>query len=53
MTVTNELWRFAAGASVNAGPAIVDGTVYWGSGYNGLGLGSGSTKFYAFRVGGR
>ena len=27
------LWQFAAGSSVNAGPAVVNGTVYWGSGY--------------------
>src|SRR4029079_3215712 len=28
------LWRFAAGSSVNSGPAVVDGTVYWGSGHH-------------------
>jgi len=27
------LWRFASGGSVISGAAIVDGTVYWGSGY--------------------
>jgi hypothetical protein len=43
------LWRFAAGSSVNAAPAIVDGSVYWGSGYSRSGVeGSGSTKLYAF-----
>jgi polyvinyl alcohol dehydrogenase (cytochrome) len=47
------LWSFAAGSSVNAGPAVVDGTVYWGAGYNRLGLGSGNTKFYAFSLDGR
>jgi len=26
-------WRFASGGSVISGPAIVKGTVYWGSGY--------------------
>lgn len=46
------LWRFAAGGSVVAGPAIVDGTVYWGSGYARTG-GVGNDKFYAFRVDGR
>jgi polyvinyl alcohol dehydrogenase (cytochrome) len=46
------LWRFAAGSSVNAGPAVVDGTVYRGSGYNRLGLGNGNNKFYAFSLGG-
>jgi polyvinyl alcohol dehydrogenase (cytochrome) len=44
------LWRFAAGSSVNAGADIVNGIVYWGSGYSHLGsfLGSGNNKFYAF-----
>jgi polyvinyl alcohol dehydrogenase (cytochrome) len=43
------LWSFAAAGSVNASPAIVDGTLYWGSGYGGFGLGwTGSHKFYAF-----
>jgi polyvinyl alcohol dehydrogenase (cytochrome) len=27
------LWRFASGATVDAGPAVADGTVFWGSGY--------------------
>ncbi len=26
------LWQFSAGSSVNAGPAVVGGTVYWGAG---------------------
>ena len=49
------LWSFAAGASVNAAPAIVDGTVYWGSGYAHLGIPpwTGSTKFYAFSIKGK
>ncbi len=49
------LWSFAAGSSVNSGPAIVDGTVYWGSGYAHLGLAlpfTGNDKFYAFSVNG-
>jgi polyvinyl alcohol dehydrogenase (cytochrome) len=46
------LWRFAAGGSVVAGPAIVRGTVYWGSGYARTG-GVGNDKFYAFSVDGR
>jgi polyvinyl alcohol dehydrogenase (cytochrome) len=46
------LWTFASGGSVNAGAAIVDGTVYWGSGYNVPGFGiSGNNKLYAFAVG--
>jgi polyvinyl alcohol dehydrogenase (cytochrome) len=43
------LWDFAGEGSSNAGPAIVDGTVYWGNGYARLG-GQASTKFYAFSV---
>ena len=29
----NIVWAFAAGSSVNAAPAVVNGSVYWGSGY--------------------
>ncbi len=46
------LWRFAAGGSVVSGPAVVDGTVYWGSGYARTG-GVGNNQFYAFSVNGR
>jgi polyvinyl alcohol dehydrogenase (cytochrome) len=46
------LWRFASGGSVVDGPAVVDGTVYWGSGYARTG-GVGNNKFYAFSIGGR
>ena len=46
------LWRFAAGGSVVAGPAVVDGVVYWGSGYARTG-GVGNNKFYAFSVDGK
>ncbi|HTW09822.1 MAG TPA: PQQ-binding-like beta-propeller repeat protein [Acidimicrobiales bacterium] len=49
------LWSFDAGSSVNAGPAIVDGTVYWGSGYSHLGPFlpfTGNDKFYAFSLNG-
>jgi polyvinyl alcohol dehydrogenase (cytochrome) len=43
------LWTFASGGSVNSGPAIVDGTVYWGSGYGVLGMGiTPNNKMYAF-----
>jgi polyvinyl alcohol dehydrogenase (cytochrome) len=50
------LWRFASGGSVTGGAAIVDGTVYWGSGYCGTGcLGAGTpltnnNKVYAFEL---
>src|SRR5258705_3913079 len=48
------LWRFGAGGSVNAAPAVVDGTVYWGSGYARSGVeGSGNNRFYAFRIDGQ
>ena len=49
------LWSFPAGGSVNDGPAIADGVVYWGSGYGHLGIPgfSGSNKFYAFSVNGK
>jgi polyvinyl alcohol dehydrogenase (cytochrome) len=48
------LWSFASGGSVNSGPAVVDGTVYWGSGYSELSsLGyTGNDKLYAFTIGG-
>jgi polyvinyl alcohol dehydrogenase (cytochrome) len=49
------LWQYPSGGSVNSGPAIVDGTVYWGSGYSELAaLGyTGNDKLYAFSIGGR
>ena len=43
-----QLWQFTSGGSVNAGPAIVDGRVYWGSGYSNLGLGDPNGKLFAF-----
>jgi polyvinyl alcohol dehydrogenase (cytochrome) len=46
------LWRFAAGSSVNSGPAVVDGTVYWGSGYNRRLGGNGNNKLFAFSIDG-
>jgi polyvinyl alcohol dehydrogenase (cytochrome) len=48
------LWQFGAGGSVNAGPAVVNGTVYWGSGYARSGIeGSGNNQFYAFSIDGK
>jgi polyvinyl alcohol dehydrogenase (cytochrome) len=45
------LWQFGAGSSVNAGPAVVNGTVYWGSGYSRSGVeGSGNNHLYAFSI---
>lgn len=46
----NVLWSYPAGSSVAAGATIVDGVVYWGSGYTHLGFPgqTGNNKFYAF-----
>jgi polyvinyl alcohol dehydrogenase (cytochrome) len=43
------LWSFASGGSCNAGAAVVDGTVYWGSGYGSFG-GIPNNMLYAFQV---
>jgi hypothetical protein len=43
----NVLWSFASGGSVNSGAAVVNGVVYWGSGYTALG-GTQGTHLYAF-----
>jgi polyvinyl alcohol dehydrogenase (cytochrome) len=47
------LWRFAAGRTVNAGPAVVHGSVYWGSGYARAAEGNGNNRFYAFSLDGK
>ena len=49
------LWSFPSGGSVAGGPAIVDGTVYWGSGYSFASFvgGTGNDKLYAFSLNGR
>ncbi|GAA4590512.1 polyvinyl alcohol dehydrogenase (cytochrome) [Actinoplanes octamycinicus] len=53
------LWDFTAPYSSNAGAAVVDGTVYWGNGYQKFALGAGTTgsfttgTFYAFSVDGK
>jgi polyvinyl alcohol dehydrogenase (cytochrome) len=44
------LWSFASGATVNSGAAVVDGRVFWGSGYSNLGLGTPNKKLFAFTV---
>jgi polyvinyl alcohol dehydrogenase (cytochrome) len=46
------LWNFTAGSSVNSGATVVKDTVYWGSGYSRLFLGTPNTKFYAFALSG-
>ncbi|MEJ8852203.1 PQQ-binding-like beta-propeller repeat protein [Variovorax rhizosphaerae] len=49
------LWSYAAGSSVNAGASVVDGVIYWGSGYAHLGIPgyTGNNKFYAFSKNGK
>jgi polyvinyl alcohol dehydrogenase (cytochrome) len=42
------LWTYASGGSVIDGPSIVDGVVYWGSGYKRAG--TGNNKVYAFSL---
>src|ERR1700691_4652841 len=48
------LWSFQAPGSVNAAPAVVNGTLYWGTGYHnfpaGAPLGTASNAFYAFSL---
>jgi polyvinyl alcohol dehydrogenase (cytochrome) len=46
------LWRFAAGGSVGSHPAVVDGRVYWGSGF-GLFGGASNTTLYVFGLDGK
>jgi polyvinyl alcohol dehydrogenase (cytochrome) len=48
------LWQWGAGVSVNSGPSIVRGSVYWGSGYARSGVeGTGnSNKLFAFSLNG-
>jgi polyvinyl alcohol dehydrogenase (cytochrome) len=45
------LWNFASGGSVIDGPSVVDGALYWGSGYRNI-LGTGNNKVYAFTLAG-
>jgi polyvinyl alcohol dehydrogenase (cytochrome) len=44
------LWSHASGGSVNSGAAVVQGTVYWGSGYSRFGMGTPNNKVFAFSV---
>lgn len=45
------LWDFTSGGSCNAGAAIVDGHVFWGSGYAGFGPpNTPNNKFYSFEI---
>lgn len=49
------IWSHAAGSSVNAGATVVDGVVYWGSGYANLGIPgyTPNNRFYAFSLNGQ
>jgi polyvinyl alcohol dehydrogenase (cytochrome) len=47
----NILWNFASGGTVLDGPSIVDGTLYWGSGYRNI-QGTGNNKVFAFSLSG-
>lgn len=48
------LWQEHAGSSVNSGPAVVNGSVYWGTGYARSGVeGSGNRALFAFSLDGR
>ena len=46
------LWSYVSGSGVASSPAIVNGVVYWGTGYSRLGQGvaAGEHNFYAFSV---
>jgi outer membrane protein assembly factor BamB len=47
------LWSYPSGGSVASGPAIVNGTVYWGSGFIPtayLTVGTPNNRLYAFEI---
>jgi polyvinyl alcohol dehydrogenase (cytochrome) len=46
------LWNFSSGGTVIDGPSVVDGTLYWGSGYRNIPPGIGNNKVYAFTLAG-
>ena len=48
-TTGNILWNFASGGTVIDGPSIVDGVLYWGSGYREI-AGTGNNKVFAFTL---
>jgi len=51
-TKTGEiLWAFPSGGSVIDAPSILDGFVYWGSGYRNIPPGIGNNKVFAFTAG--
>lgn len=44
------LWTFTSGGSLLAGPAIVDGTLFWGSGHHRIPPGTTNNQLYAFSL---
>ena len=44
------LFQYDTGGSVIDGPSIVDGSVYWGSGYQHISPGVGNNKVFAFNL---
>ena len=48
-TTGNILWKFASRGTVIDSPSIVDGALYWGSGYRNI-AGTGNNKVYAFAL---
>jgi polyvinyl alcohol dehydrogenase (cytochrome) len=44
------LWSYKSGGSVNSAPSIVDGSLYWGSGYSRFNLGTANNKLFAFSL---
>lgn len=44
------VWTFPSGGSVIDGPSVVDGTVYWGSGYKNITTGTANNKVFAFSL---
>jgi polyvinyl alcohol dehydrogenase (cytochrome) len=49
-TTGNILWSFESGGSVLSGAAVVDGVVYWGSGYSNNFFGTPNNKLFAFSL---
>jgi len=43
-----QLWSFVSGGSVSSSPAIVDGRLFWGSGFANYFLGDPNTKLFSF-----
>ncbi len=43
-----QLWSFVSGGSVNSSPAIVNGRLFWGSGFSNYGLGDSNGVLFSF-----